>query len=424
MWVENDGTDAVASAVLALGGGDAHWRDVATRYRWRTNDTRCALRPYWPGDACHLLRSAGIRRVLVLGDSTQREFFYALSHFFHRRAGVVADDNATRDARARQREPWLRGETFRGKYRPGTFLPAITHENTSFVLRAQHQRSGGYTEGTRRRQLKGDAEVLSALFDERCIARDGSTHLLSVAWLRDELFVGSMLVREGQQCATWERTGWLEPGACAAAASSAPTDWGWISPHTGEVAMDWRSALLPRADLVVAQCGPHIPLNGHKALRQRIQADFVPAYEAAAAARPVPPLFLVRTSHLPVELCSRRHDLISELFAEQVDAQSTGAARSYSWPEILKVNDVFHNALAGLDHRLGRGARHRSCDAATGFVDVAQMTTTRPDFFEKPGQCMHMDPSESAGDKMHSWSVQILWNAVADLRPTPSSSGS
>ena len=163
MWVENDGTDAVASAVLALSGGDAHWRDVATRYRWQTNDTRCALRPYWPGDACHLLRSAGIRRVLVLGDSTQREFFYALSHFFHRRAGVVADDNATRDARARQREPWLRGETFRGKYRPGTFLPAITHENTSFVLRAQHQRSGGYTEGTRRRQLKGDGGALGAL---------------------------------------------------------------------------------------------------------------------------------------------------------------------------------------------------------------------------------------------------------------------
>ena len=69
--------------------------------------------------------------------------------------------------------------------------------------------------------------------------------------------VGTALFQRAQ-CETWERAGWLAPGACSAAAQQPRKDWGWIGQRPDEVSFDWKRDLLPRADLVVAQCGPHM----------------------------------------------------------------------------------------------------------------------------------------------------------------------
>ena len=150
--------------------------------------------------------------------------------------------------------------------------------------------------------------MLSAAFSETCYAATpieaAPTHDLSVAFVRDELFVGTALMRAGTQCVTWERTGWLAPGACAAAAAGPRNrSWTWISQRPDEVAFDWRRDILPRADLVVAQNGPHVA--NHKLPDRRLRTDFVPLLAAALRNRTSPPLFLLRTSHLPVEMCAR-----------------------------------------------------------------------------------------------------------------------
>ena len=193
----------MARMVAELSGGPPRWHAVAERYAWRPAEARCALRPFKPVEACALLRDLGMRRVLIIGDSTQREFFWSLSYFFRASAGRIADDNATTAARARMKDPRLQESA-------GNF-----HRDTSFVLRAMHQRTGGYTEDANpraRRRLKGDSEMLSAAFGETCYAATPTeaapTHDLSVAFVRDELFVGTALMRAGAQCATWERMGW------------------------------------------------------------------------------------------------------------------------------------------------------------------------------------------------------------------------
>ena len=408
-WVDNTNrTDAVARMVAELSGGPPRWHAVAERYAWRPAEARCALRPFKPVEACALLRDLGMRRVLIIGDSTQREFFWSLSYFFRASAGRIADDNATTAARARMKDPRLQESA-------GNF-----HRDTSFVLRAMHQRTGGYTEDANpraRRRLKGDSEMLSAAFGETCYAATPTeaapTHDLSVAFVRDELFVGTALMRAGAQCATWERTGWLAPGACAAAAArSRDRSWTWISQRPDEVAFDWRRDMLPRADLVVAQSGPHVA--SHKLLDRRLRTDFVPLLAAALRNRTSPPLFLLRTSHLPVEMCARQHTAISQLFAEQLDSQSSGAAKKYNWPEILKCNQVFARTLGVVDST--ERAAARPCDAVAGLVDVAKMTTTRPDYFEGR-ECMHMLYNDRDGVKAHGWSLQFLWNTIMDLRP-------
>lgn len=138
----------------------------------------------------------------------------------------------------------------------------------------------------------------------------------------------------------------------------------------------------------------------------------MPALLTAAKQRS-PPLFLLRTTHLPVESCGRISRPVSELFAEQRDARTGGAAARYNWPEILELNHVFSNVLADVDAS-ARAAG--SCDAVAGVVDVAQLITTRPDYFEKK-ECMHMLESPSEGAKGHGWSLQVLWNTFVDLRP-------
>ena len=62
----------MARMVAELSGGPPRWRAVAERYAWRPAEARCALRPFAPVEACALLRDLGMRRVLIIGDSTQR----------------------------------------------------------------------------------------------------------------------------------------------------------------------------------------------------------------------------------------------------------------------------------------------------------------------------------------------------------------
>ena len=397
----------MARMVAELSGGPPRWRAVAERYAWRPAEARCALRPFAPVEACALLRDLGMRRVLIIGDSTQREFFWSLSYFFRASAGRIADDNATTAARAREGPPAPRE---RGKL----------HRDTSFVLRAMpadrrlpERRKSAPRGGS----LRATPEMLSAAFGETCCAATPTeaapTHDLSVAFVRDELFVGTALMQAGAQCATWERTGWLAPGACAAAAArSRDRSWTWISQRPDEVAFDWRRDMLPRADLVVAQSGPHVA--SHKLLDRRLRTDFVPLLAAALRNRTSPPLFLLRTSHLPVEMCARQHTAISQLFAEQLDSQSSGAAKKYNWPEILNCNQVFARTLGVVDST--ERAAARPCNAVAGLVDVAKMTTTRPDYFEGR-ECMHMLYNDRDGVKAHGWSLQFLWNTIMDLRP-------